>query len=319
MAAGIFSALSYGALTGVANGPTELTAGAPEVAEGRVIGASLGATASLLSGSLDHLFESGGFAGPNRADKTDRYRPPVDLVAFTSEFSGAREQLVAMRSAADPIALGQSLPGPEAGEEAGPRISVAAIDPRIGGAALAAIDGIAPANADTPTPNTASDQLAYARATAPLSTGSDYVTTQAVRVAAKQLECLSTAIYFEARGESYRGQVAVAQVVLNRTKDHRYPDTICAVVYQNQHRRNACQFSFACDGIPDRINDRKAWAQAEEISKKVTGGELYLAEVGEATHYHATYVRPAWAPRMDRLTQIGLHVFYKFKPGWRFG
>jgi spore germination cell wall hydrolase CwlJ-like protein len=136
---------------------------------------------------------------------------------------------------------------------------------------------------------------------------------------AKEQKCLATAVYFEARGENYRGQVAVAQVVLNRVKDHRYPDTICGVVFQNQNRRNACQFSFACDGIPETITERRPWDQAEEIAAKVTDGELYLTEVGDATHYHATYVRPAWAPRMTKVTQIGLHVFYKFKSGWLFG
>jgi spore germination cell wall hydrolase CwlJ-like protein len=136
---------------------------------------------------------------------------------------------------------------------------------------------------------------------------------------AKQLWCLSTAIYFEARGESYRGQVAVAQVVLNRVKDYRYPKTICGVVYQNQTRRNSCQFSFACDGRPESIDDPKSWAQAQEIATKVTDGELYLTEVADATHYHASYVRPAWAPRMQKVTQIGLHIFYKFKHGWLFG
>jgi spore germination cell wall hydrolase CwlJ-like protein len=91
------------------------------------------------------------------------------------------------------------------------------------------------------------------------------------------------------------------------------------VVFQNQSRRNACQFSFACDGIPEVVSERGPWAQAEEIAQKVTSGELYLTEVGQATHYHATYVRPAWAPRMNKLTQIGLHVFYEFKRGWLFG
>jgi spore germination cell wall hydrolase CwlJ-like protein len=144
-------------------------------------------------------------------------------------------------------------------------------------------------------------------------------TADAMQVSDKEMWCLATAIYFEARGESYRGQVGVAQVVLNRTKDHRYPDTICGVVFQNQHKRNACQFSFACDGIPEVVTERQPWVQAEEIASKVVAGELFLTEVGEATHYHATYVRPAWAPRMTKMTQIGLHVFYKFKSGWLFG
>ena len=130
---------------------------------------------------------------------------------------------------------------------------------------------------------------------------------------------MATAIYFESRGESYRGQVAVGQVVMNRVGHKLYPSTICAVVYQNKSKRNACQFSFACDGIPDRVYDRKAWDQAEEIAKGVVAGDLYLTEVGYATHYHATYVSPQWAPRMKKVTKVGLHVFYQFKRGWKFG
>ena len=95
--------------------------------------------------------------------------------------------------------------------------------------------------------------------------------------------------------------------------------SICGVVFQNQNRRNACQFSFACDGRPERVTDSASWEQAEEIARGAVQGNLYLTEVGHATHYHATYVYPHWAPRMKKLTKIGLHVFYQFKRGWQFG
>ena len=130
---------------------------------------------------------------------------------------------------------------------------------------------------------------------------------------------MATAIYFEARGESYRGQVAVGQVVMNRVAHKLYPNTICGVVFQNQSKRNACQFSFACDGIPEKVTDTKSWKQAQQIAADVVSGKEYLPEVGYATHYHATYVRPHWAPRMKKLTKIGLHVFYQFKRGWKYG
>lgn len=129
--------------------------------------------------------------------------------------------------------------------------------------------------------------------------------------------CLATGIYFEARGEVARGQEAVAQVILNRVRAPSYPDTICGVVYQNQHMRNRCQFSFACDGIPDRITNRRAYEKAERIALEVTKGEIWLPEVGSATHYHATYVRPRWARAMERVDKIGLHIFYRtFGGGW---
>ncbi|MDF2980389.1 MAG: cell wall hydrolase, partial [Devosia sp.] len=135
----------------------------------------------------------------------------------------------------------------------------------------------------------------------------------------KEMWCLATAIYFESRGEKYRGQVAVGQVVMNRVKHRLYPSTICGVVFQNQQRRNACQFSFACDGIPETVNDQKSWKQAMAIAKDVISGKEYLTEVGYSTHYHATYVYPHWAPRMKKNVKIGMHVFYQFKRGWKFG
>jgi spore germination cell wall hydrolase CwlJ-like protein len=130
-------------------------------------------------------------------------------------------------------------------------------------------------------------------------------------LASAERECLATAIYFEARGEPLSGQVAVAQVVLNRVHSTRYPDSICEVVYQNDHRRNACQFSFACDGIPDRTSEEEAWQRAKKISDAVVAGQNQIRRVTKATHYHATYVAPYWAPSMHRVGQIGAHVFYK--------
>ncbi len=123
--------------------------------------------------------------------------------------------------------------------------------------------------------------------------------------------CLANGIYFEARGESSQGQAAVAQVILNRVRNPAYPDTICGVVYQNKSWRNRCQFSFACDGHKDRIRDAGAYTEAEDIAKKVTSGEIWIAEVGSATHYHATYVRPRWARAMEKVDKIGRHIFYR--------
>ncbi|WP_417671896.1 cell wall hydrolase [Roseibium sp.] len=133
----------------------------------------------------------------------------------------------------------------------------------------------------------------------------------------KEQRCLAEAIYFEARGESEEGQVAVAQVVLNRVKNPSYPDTICGVVYQNKHKRNRCQFSFACDGIKDRITQPKSWKTAERLAKDVIGGTRYLKMVDASTHYHANYVAPRWRKSMAKRGQIGLHIFYKtYAGGW---
>ena len=328
----VVTPLAYIGLAGAAFGPGSAPlglAGLPGQSEPVAI-AQASLTYSgidpVITGSVDHLFESASFTGPNRAEKTNRVRPEVDVVAIARSFETARMQIAALRAPVDPVAMGQSsiaTANAKFGDDtdkAGPRISVASLHPNAA-AALDAIAGIAPKADETLSgvalPVSVPEQLAYARANTP-AIGST-ARGDAMEVSDKELWCLATAIYFEARGEAYRGQVAVAQVVLNRVKDHRYPETICGVVFQNQNQRNACQFSFACDGIPETITERQPWDQAEDIATKVASGELYLTEVGDATHYHATYVRPAWAPRMTKVTQIGLHVFYKFKRGWLFG
>lgn len=133
----------------------------------------------------------------------------------------------------------------------------------------------------------------------------------------REQKCLAEGIYFEARGEIARGQVAVAQVILNRVRNPAFPNTICGVVYQNRHWRNRCQFSFACDGIRDRITEQRQWKTAQDIAMASTAGKIWLEEVGSSTHYHATYVNPRWAHRMKRLTRIGLHIFYRtYNGGW---
>ncbi|AYC99820.1 cell wall hydrolase [Neorhizobium sp. NCHU2750] len=134
---------------------------------------------------------------------------------------------------------------------------------------------------------------------------------------AKQQQCLASGIYFEARGESVRGQAAVAQVILNRVRNPAYPATICDVVYQNEDWRNRCQFSFACDNIKDRVRSADHWKTAREVAMAVSAGRIWLPEVGSATHYHAVYVHPAWAKTMKKVGRIGLHVFYRtYGGGW---
>lgn len=132
---------------------------------------------------------------------------------------------------------------------------------------------------------------------------------------APEQRCLAEGIYFEARGESLKGQAAVAQVILNRVRNPAYPNTICGVVYQNEDWRNRCQFSFACDGARERIRSPRHYEVAEEIAMAVTAGKIFLPEVGSSTHYHATYVRPRWARTMDQMKKIGLHIFYRTKGG----
>jgi len=127
----------------------------------------------------------------------------------------------------------------------------------------------------------------------------------------KHERCLTNAVYFEARGESERGQMAVAQVVLNRAFSGYYPDNVCGVVYQNAHRHLACQFTFACDNVRDVVTEPEAWEVAKRIARDSLDGKIWLPEIGKATHYHATYVSPWWVRTMKKHKTLGIHIFYR--------
>jgi spore germination cell wall hydrolase CwlJ-like protein len=134
-------------------------------------------------------------------------------------------------------------------------------------------------------------------------------------------DCLSRAIYYEARSESVRGQLAVAEVVLNRVSHQLYPNNICGVVYEGTDRVTglsyrgdhlSCQFSFTCDGSEKRRPPRgEAWVEAQRISAHAMMG-LSTSVTGDATHYHANYVTPLWAPKLVHTQTIGSHIFYRF-------
>lgn len=123
--------------------------------------------------------------------------------------------------------------------------------------------------------------------------------------------CLAQAIYFEARGEPTVGQIAVANVVMNRVKSKRYPNTICGVVFQNYHKRNACQFSFTCDGRPEYASNNKLWRRTVRLADNMLSGKRKFRPVRNATHYHADYVRPDWSYTLKRVKKIGRHIFYR--------
>src|SRR6185312_9726520 len=121
----------------------------------------------------------------------------------------------------------------------------------------------------------------------------------------KQEACLARAVYFESRAEPLRGQEAVAQVVLNRVFSPYYPKDICSVVYQNASHHLACQFTFACDGKPDVIRERGAWARATRVARETLDAKIWLPEVAKSTHYHAAYVHPYWTRGMRKLARFG--------------
>lgn len=125
--------------------------------------------------------------------------------------------------------------------------------------------------------------------------------------------CLAQALYFEARGESLKGQFAVAEVILNRVNAIRYPDTVCGVVRQGTGRQGQCQFSFTCDGKPEVIAEPAAWERAGKIARLMLDGSERKLTDG-ATHFHTTAVRPNWSQVFPRTTRIGTHIFYR-QPG----
>lgn len=132
---------------------------------------------------------------------------------------------------------------------------------------------------------------------------------------ARALECLTQAIYYEAAREPEEGQRAVAQVVLNRMRHPAYPAAVCAVVYQGAERPTGCQFSFTCDGSLARAPMKDYWDRARRIADEALKGHV-AAAVGNATHYHADYVVPYWAPTLTKNAVIGAHIFYRWRGEW---
>jgi spore germination cell wall hydrolase CwlJ-like protein len=126
----------------------------------------------------------------------------------------------------------------------------------------------------------------------------------------RDLECLSQAVYYEARGETPAGQAAVAQVVLNRVRHPAFPKSICAVVFQGA-RTSSCQFSFACDGASHHPIESLAWRRAEKVAAKALDGGV-MSDVGNATHFHVAGLNAGWGPGLLKVAQIGSHIFYRF-------
>ena len=130
----------------------------------------------------------------------------------------------------------------------------------------------------------------------------------------EQWACLAEAIYFEARGEPIDGQIAVGEVILNRVDASNYPGSICRVVNQGTGRLHACQFSYTCDGIPDRVTEPAAYVTAGKIARLLIDGAPRTV-AADATHYHADYVSPRWARVYPETARVGRHIFYRQVPG----
>jgi len=131
----------------------------------------------------------------------------------------------------------------------------------------------------------------------------------------RALECLALAIYYEAGNQDQDGQEAVAQVVLNRVRHPAFPGSICDVVFQRDAHRSGCQFTFTCDGSLLRDPEPGIWSQARQVAEAALDGAVFKP-VGLATHYHADYVVPYWATRLEKNAQVGVHIFYRWPDAW---
>lgn len=129
-----------------------------------------------------------------------------------------------------------------------------------------------------------------------------------------EADCLATAIYYEARSESVIGQIAVAEVIMNRVDDYRYPNSVCGVVFQGSERVTGCQFSFTCDGAMNRPPKGRHWERAQTVATHVLM-DLNKPLTGTATHYHTDYVDPIWNKHLVHTKTIGTHIFYRFPRG----
>jgi spore germination cell wall hydrolase CwlJ-like protein len=134
-----------------------------------------------------------------------------------------------------------------------------------------------------------------------------------------QVQCMALNIYYEARGSNLADQAAVADVVMNRVQDTRYPNTICKVVKQGLQnadgsmKRNKCQFSWYCDGKHDRPQDQDRWVEAQGIAWNMVEENKFRGITEGSTHYHATYVEPRWAKTLQLVGRIGAHIFYRWE------
>jgi spore germination cell wall hydrolase CwlJ-like protein len=267
------------------------------------------------SGKGDALVKRSREPLPARAVVPDDLVPAVDTELPFSEIV-AREPLIASR----PVT-----PAAEAGRHAEANIFFGAGPlnpsrgkikpwgpgqaPKIVGDSGIKLAALAPPDKDAPGETIAPKGEVTGADQRPMSPAERLKLAGASRTKAEK--CLATAIYFEARDEPIRAQVAVAQVVLNRAFSPYYPNDVCGVVYQNRHRHLKCQFTFACDGKSEAIKEPDAWERAERIAAETLDGKLWMPGVAKSTHYHDDWAHPNWVREMKRMDKLGGLIFYR--------
>ncbi|MEM8986206.1 MAG: cell wall hydrolase [Pseudomonadota bacterium] len=250
-----------------------------------------------------------------------------DVEAFSSRIDWHCRQMVALLGAAAcgvAILLDASQPHAEMSEapaleqEAVAEMAAAFADHYAASVKVAEVSGAAPAPRVKPAVHRADAvQTAAAGAQADgeilgrMAATYNLSDFKAAATLGDERRCLAQAIYYEARSESVMGQLAVADVVMNRVANKFYPNTICGVVFEGSERRTGCQFSFTCDGSMDRPTQHVQWRRSEELAGYVMDG-LRQPVARTATHYHANYVSPYWADNLIPTAYIGAHMFYRF-------
>ena len=142
----------------------------------------------------------------------------------------------------------------------------------------------------------------------------NWIDAQPKAQGSSEWQCLAEALYFEARGETVKGQFAVAEVIMNRVRSKRFPASLCGVIHQGTGKKYQCQFTYTCDGNKEVIREKRAFARAAKVARMTLDGNVPPLTDG-ATHYHTTAVNPNWAKVYTQTTQIGDHLFYRHT--WR--
>ena len=258
--------------------------------------------APLMGEQADRRFDP--YSDYQFASAADQQAAPPDMRPSTADIAPGGKDGSQIYFGSNPLAEGQETIMPWTAGEA--PVVVASVDPDIKQSALAPMQ---PGGEDKAGETIAGKGEVTGVEQRPKSPAERLALTGPAL--AKAEKCLANAVYFEARGESVRGQIAVAQVVMNRVFSPFYPKDVCGVVYQNANRRLACQFTFACDGIPDVVTEPDAYARAQRIARDMISGKLWMPEVAKATHYHAYWVHPDWVNEMKKIYKLGVHAFYR--------
>ncbi|HLL30846.1 MAG TPA: cell wall hydrolase [Allosphingosinicella sp.] len=219
----------------------------------------------------------------------------MNRIVRAAGFAAAAFALVAGASYSDPASAGETAAKAPAAvtDQAAPASTMT--DPSLFSKMWASVTSLVTPKPEAPAPEAAS----------PAQPLADLVLAYAgTQTGDREMECLANAVYFEARSEPIEGQLAVAEVVLNRAASGRYPTDLCAVITQK------AQFSFIQGGrFPRADRDSQAWKKAVAIAS-IARQKLADTLPSSVLWYHATYVSPSWGKRLTRQTQIGLHIFY---------